>query len=100
MNINTGVMALSVSNILVKNEQENKNIKSTLKINEDVNYENKTRDLGISNENLIASESSINNICVAEELMKSTKENILENSAMAILSQANKQPEQIIGLLK
>jgi len=99
MNINTEVVALNVSNILVKKEQENKNIKSTLKINEDIKYENKTKDLGIGNENLVASESSINNIDMAEELLKNTKENILENSAMAILSQSNKQPEQIIGLL-
>ena len=95
--MNIGVVALNVNNILEK--KENKNIKSSLKINEDIKYENKT-DLGISKENLDASESSINNIDMAEELLKSTKDNILENSAIALLSQAKKQPEQILGLLK
>ena len=44
-----------------------------------IKYDNNTKDLAITNENSIASESSINNINEVEEILNNTKENILQN---------------------
>ena len=102
MNINTGVVALNVSNMLVKRqldkEQENKTTTVALKINEEI--QDKVEDLSTTNENLVAAESNIENIDMVESLLKSTKDSILERSAMALLSQANKNSADVMSLLK
>jgi flagellin len=54
----------------------------------------------VTNENLMASESDIKNIEMAEDLLKRTKNDILERSAMALLSQANKNSSDVITLLQ
>ena len=106
MNINTGVMALNVSNVLVKRQsderEENKNATSALKINEDIQYneEVKLQELSITSENLVAAESNIKNIDMAEDLLKCTKNSILQQSAMALLSQANKNSSDVMTLLQ
>ena len=101
MNINTGVMALNVNNMLVKREldkgQVEKNVPATLKIKDVVNID---KDINVTNENLVASESDIKNIEMAEDLLKRTKNNILEQSAMALLSQANKNSSDVMTLLQ
>ena len=104
MNINTGVMSLNVNNMLVKRqldkEQIEKNVSATLKIKENVNVETEIKDINVTNENLVASESDIKNIDMAEALLKRTKDSILEQSAMALLSQANKNSSDVITLLQ
>jgi len=51
-------------------------------------------------ENLTAAESRIRDVDMASEMVNFTKDNILQQSAMAMLAQANKQPEQILTLLQ
>jgi len=56
--------------------------------------------LSTTNENLTAAESRIRDVNMADEMVTFTKNNILQQSAMAMLSQANQQPNQILSLLR
>ena len=56
--------------------------------------------LSTTGENLTAAESRIRDVDMASEMVNYTKDNILQQSAMAMLAQANKQPEQILTLLQ
>ena len=51
-------------------------------------------------ENLTAAESRIRDVDMASEMVNYTKNNILQQSAMAMLAQANQQPQQILSLLQ
>ena len=77
-------------------------ISTTLKIKENVSVETEIseKDVNVTNENLVASESDIKNIDMAEALLKRTKDSLLEKSAMALLSQANKNSSDVITLLQ
>ena len=55
--------------------------------------------LSATSENLAAAESRIRDVDMAEEMVAYTKNSILNQAAMAMLAQANKQPEQILSLL-
>ncbi len=59
-----------------------------------------TNNLSTTEENLTAAESRIRDVDMAEEMVAFTKNSILNESAMAMLSQANKQPEKILTLLQ
>ncbi|CAM3785413.1 flagellin [Cohnella lubricantis] len=52
------------------------------------------------NENLTSSESRIRDTDMANEMMEFTKNNILTQTAQAMLSQANQTPQSILQLLK
>jgi flagellin len=56
--------------------------------------------LAATEENLSAAESRIRDVDMADEMVKYTKNNILNQSAMAMLSQANQQPQAILSLLQ
>ena len=56
--------------------------------------------LSTTAENLTAAESRIRDVDMADEMVSYTKNNILQQSAMAMLSQANQQPVQILNLLQ
>lgn len=56
--------------------------------------------LSTTEENLTAAESRIRDVDMAEEMVAYTKNSILNQSAMAMLAQANKQPETILTLLE
>ena len=51
-------------------------------------------------ENLTNAESRIRDVDMAEEMVNFTKNNILQQSAMSMLAQANQQPYQILSLLQ
>ena len=51
-------------------------------------------------ENLTNAESRIRDVDMAEEMVTFTKNNILQQSAMSMLAQANQQPMQILSLLQ
>ena len=51
-------------------------------------------------ENLTNAESRIRDVDMAEEMVNFTKNNILQQSAMSMLAQANQQPNQILSLLQ
>ena len=56
--------------------------------------------LSTTSENLTAAESRIRDVDMADEMVNYTKDNILQQSAMAMLAQANQQPQQILSLLQ
>ena len=56
--------------------------------------------IGVASENLTESESVVRDTDVAEEMMKYTKNNILIQSAQAMLAQANTVPEGVLTLLR
>ena len=56
--------------------------------------------LGVSVENLSNAESRIRDTDMAKSMMEYTKENILSQSAQAMLMQANQAPEKILELLE
>lgn len=53
-----------------------------------------------SAENLTASESRIRDVDMAKEMMVFTKNNILTQTASAMLAQVNQQPQQVLQLLR
>ena len=55
--------------------------------------------LSTTGENLSAAESRIRDVDMAAEMVSYTKDSILNQSAMAMLAQANQQPQQILSLL-
>ena len=55
--------------------------------------------LSTTSENLTAAESRIRDVDMASEMVTYTKNSILNQSAMAMLAQANQQPQAILSLL-
>ena len=58
------------------------------------------QNLSTTSENLSAAESRIRDVDMAEEMVSYTKDSILNQSAMAMLAQANQQPQAILSLLQ
>ena len=56
--------------------------------------------LSISVENYSSSESTIRDVDMASEISTFTKNQILQQSAMAMLAQSNSAPQQILTLLR
>jgi len=56
--------------------------------------------LRATEENLSAAESRIRDVDMSAEMVKFTKNNILNQSAMAMLAQANQLPQQVLNLLQ
>jgi flagellin len=56
--------------------------------------------LSATAENLTSAESRIRDVDMASEMVTFTKNNILQQSAMSMLAQANQQPQQILSLLQ
>jgi len=61
--------------------------------------EHTINNLGVSKENLTASESRIRDVDMAQEMMSYTKNNILSQAAQAMLAQANTLPQGVLQLL-
>ncbi|MCD6257132.1 hypothetical protein J7J45_03595 [Candidatus Aerophobetes bacterium] len=62
--------------------------------------ESNYRNLGITRENLQASESRIRDVDMAKEMMEFTKNNVLTQAATAMLAQANTLPNTVLTLLR
>jgi flagellin len=62
--------------------------------------ESNIRSLGIARENLAATESSIRDTDVASEMTYFTKLQILQQSGMSMLAQANSAPQAVLSLLR
>lgn len=56
--------------------------------------------LGLTSENLQAAESRIRDADMASEMISFTKNQILQQSGMAMLSQANASPQSVLSLLR
>lgn len=61
--------------------------------------EHTINNLSVNSENLTAAESRIRDVDVAKEMMAFTKNNILVQSAQAMLAQANQIPQGVLQLL-
>ncbi len=62
--------------------------------------ESTIRYLGVGVENVSASESQIRDTDVASEVVKYTKNQIIQQAAQSVLSQANSAPQQVLSLLR
>lgn len=62
--------------------------------------ESNMRSLDITKENLIATESSIRDIDMAQEMTNYTKLQVLQQSGLAVLAQANQAPQAVLSLLR
>ncbi len=62
--------------------------------------ESSIRSLGVAKENLAATESSIRDVDVADEMTNFTKLQILSQSGLSMLAQANSQPQSVLSLLR
>ncbi|SQC03130.1 flagellin [Clostridium tetanomorphum] len=62
--------------------------------------EHTINNLNTSSENLQASESRVRDVDMAKEMMNFSKNNILSQSAQAMLAQANQQPQGVLQLLR
>lgn len=62
--------------------------------------ESTSRSLSVANENLTSSESQIRDADMAMEMTQYTRLQILQQSGMSVLAQANQQPQQILKLLQ
>ena len=56
--------------------------------------------LGVYEENLQSSESRIRDVDVAQEMVKFTKLQILQQSGTSMLSQANQLPQSVLSLIR
>ncbi|MDR3560133.1 MAG: flagellin [Negativicutes bacterium] len=56
--------------------------------------------LGTSSQNITAAEATIRDVDMAQEMTTFTKNNILQQAAQAMLSQANQQPQGVLQLLR
>ncbi|MCO5297187.1 MAG: hypothetical protein M9921_10050 [Fimbriimonadaceae bacterium] len=62
--------------------------------------ESNLRSLGVAQENLTASESQIRDADVASEVTQMTRLQILQQTGMSVLAQANQQPQNVLNLLR
>lgn len=62
--------------------------------------ESNMRSLNITKENLIATESAIRDIDIAMEMTEYTKLQILQQSGLSVLAQANQAPQAVLSLLR
>ena len=62
--------------------------------------EHTQNNLSVMEENITDAESTIRDTDVAEEMMSYTKNNILIQSAQAMLAQANQVPQGVLQLLQ
>ncbi len=62
--------------------------------------ESNSRSLSIQRESLSATESSIRDVDVAEEMTNFTRLQILQNSGISMLAQANSAPQAVLQLLR
>jgi flagellin len=62
--------------------------------------ESASRSLQVANENLAASESQVRDTDMAEEITKMTRYQILKQSGMSVLAQANQAPQSVLSLLR
>ena len=62
--------------------------------------EHRLANLGSYQENLIAAESRIRDVDMAEEMWKFTKSQILQQAGTSMLAQANQAPQSVLSLLR
>jgi flagellin len=59
-----------------------------------------TDNLSTENQNLTTASANITDVDMAAEMMNYSKENVLQQAAQSMLSQANQNPQQVLKLLQ
>lgn len=62
--------------------------------------ESNVRSLGVAKESLAATESTIRDADIADEMTRFTKLQILQQSGLSVLAQANSAPQSVLSLLR
>lgn len=62
--------------------------------------ESTVRNLGVAKQNMASSESQIRDADMAQEMLSFSRSQILQQTGMAMLAQANTAPNQILGLFR
>jgi flagellin len=62
--------------------------------------ESNIRSLGVATENLTSADSTIRDTDIASEMTQFTKEQILAQSGVSVLAQANQMPQAVLKLLQ
>jgi flagellin len=62
--------------------------------------ESSIRNLSVAAENLSAAEARIRDTDMAEEMVKFTRHQILQQAGTAMLAQANQAPQSVLSLLR
>ena len=63
-------------------------------------FEHLMNGLSVYHENLVASESRIRDVDMAEEMVTMTKFQILQQAGTSMLAQANQLPQSVLSLLR
>ena len=91
--------ALQALDTIKKAIEQVSGIRGTLGANQN-RLEHTINNLAVNEENIQNAESAIRDTDVADEMMKYTKNNILIQSAQAMLAQANQVPQGVLQLLQ
>ncbi len=100
VDVTTGTGANNAITILDEAIGQVTQLRSNLGAFQKNTLESTVRYLGVGIENLSASESQIRDTDVASEVVKYTKNQIIQQAAQSVLSQANSAPQQVLSLLK
>jgi flagellin len=100
MDVTTGAGASNAIQIVDEAVQQISSLRARLGAFQKNTLESTVRYLGISVENLAASESQIRDADVANEVVKLTKNQILQQAGTSVLAQANQTPQQVLQLLR
>jgi flagellin len=108
MNLKTGTVARTISTVGTANQMIGYVDRALDKLNRQRaelgayynRMENTTRALSLSYENMLAADSRIRDTDMAAEMVEFTKNQILVQSGVAMLAQANAKPQLILKLLQ
>ena len=103
--VGVSVAALSFSGVSMDVSQIDTAISSVSSIRSNLGavqnrLESAIANLGVTQENLSASESRIRDVDVAQEMVNFTRLQILSQSGTAMLAQANQAPQSVLSLLR
>ncbi len=100
IDVSSGAGAQDAIKILDKAISDVSNVRASLGATQKNVLESSVNSLGIAKENIAASESSIRDTDIASEMVEFTKLMMLNQAGVAMLSQANSAPQQLLSLMR
>ncbi len=100
IDVTTGEGAQNAIRILDQAITDISNIRANLGATQKNVLESSIKSLTIAKENIAASESTIRDTDMAEEMVEFTKLQILQQAGVAMLAQANQAPQTLLSLLR
>ncbi|MCX6345005.1 MAG: flagellin [Armatimonadetes bacterium] len=100
IDVSSGAGAQDAIKILDKAISDVSNVRASLGATQRNVLESSVNSLGIAKENIAASESSIRDTDIAAEMVEFTKQMMLNQAGVAMLSQANAAPQQLLSLIR